>query len=70
MRTKPFALVSLIQLFLIASFSLLSVNLNAQFLSCGNYYTVAVCTDGNMQGWGQNSYGQLGNGNTQNRPKK
>ena len=67
MRTNSFPQGSLIQLFFIASLSLLSVNLNAQFISCGNYYTVAVCTDGEIQGYGQNSWGQIGNGNTANQ---
>ncbi|MCU0776037.1 MAG: cadherin-like beta sandwich domain-containing protein, partial [Akkermansiaceae bacterium] len=33
---------------------------------CGGDSTHALCSDGSMAGWGGNSYGQLGNGSTNN----
>eukprot|EP01004_Peranema_trichophorum_P006880 NODE_567_length_2587_cov_49.829545_g486_i0.p1 GENE.NODE_567_length_2587_cov_49.829545_g486_i0~~NODE_567_length_2587_cov_49.829545_g486_i0.p1 ORF type:complete len:806 (-),score=198.91 NODE_567_length_2587_cov_49.829545_g486_i0:116-2533(-) len=45
------------------------------FAGCGGYYSVIVCTKGapdaphEVYAWGQNLYGQLGNGDTENRTR-
>ena len=36
---------------------------NWKWISCGNYITTAVKTDGTLWSWGYNQYGQLGNNN-------
>jgi alpha-tubulin suppressor-like RCC1 family protein len=36
-------------------------------ISAGNFYTVALKTDGTMWAWGTNNSGQLGQGNTTDR---
>jgi hypothetical protein len=36
-------------------------------ISAGQYYTMAVKSDGTLWGWGANNYGQLGDGTTVNR---
>ena len=33
-------------------------------MAAGQYHSLAVKTDGTLWSWGQNDYGQLGNGNT------
>jgi alpha-tubulin suppressor-like RCC1 family protein len=36
-------------------------------VSAGQYYTMAIKSDGTLWGWGANNYGQLGDGTTVNR---
>ena len=36
-------------------------------VSCGDGFTVVLSTDGNVYGWGDNSYGQLGSSDTGNK---
>jgi alpha-tubulin suppressor-like RCC1 family protein len=40
---------------------------NWKQVACGQYYTAAIKTDGTLWTWGRNSYGQLGNNNTNPR---
>ena len=40
---------------------------NWKSISCGQYHTVALKTDGSLWSWGANSYGQLGVNDTTNR---
>ena len=35
----------------------------AQSISGGDIHSLALCSDSTVRGWGNNSYGQLGNGN-------
>ena len=37
-------------------------------VSCGSYHTLAVKKDGSLWGWGNNRYGELGNGGAGNDP--
>ncbi|MCS6799370.1 MAG: RCC1 domain-containing protein, partial [Myxococcota bacterium] len=41
---------------------------NWQLVEAGGYHTCAVRTDGSLWCWGGNSNGQLGLGDTMNRP--
>ncbi len=36
----------------------------AQRIAAGGRHSLAICTDGTVQSWGYNGFGQLGNGNT------
>lgn len=40
---------------------------NWKNISCGNFHTLAIRNDGTLWAWGNNEYGQLGNGTTQNQ---
>ena len=40
---------------------------NWKQVSCGNYHTAAIKTDGTLWTWGYNSYGELGDGTTSSR---
>lgn len=42
----------------------ISSNPNWAFVSAGEFYSLAIKKDGTLWAWGNNSYGQLGNGNT------
>ena len=60
-----------------AMFALLSLCANAQtcnwkFISANNHHTLAIKSDGTLWGWGNNEYGQLGDGTTisKNNPVK
>lgn len=37
-------------------------NASAQKISGGVYHSLAICSDGTVMGWGDNAYGELGNG--------
>ncbi len=49
-----------------------TINHNWKKVSAGGYYTIAINTDGSLWAWGNNPYGELGDGtNTQrNSPKQ
>ncbi len=38
-------------------------------IAAGRYYTMAIKSDGTLWGWGSNTYGQLGDGTTTDRPQ-
>lgn len=38
-----------------------------KLVACGDYHTVAIKLDGTLWGWGEGSYGRLGNNNTASR---
>ena len=44
-------------------------NIRLSHISNGEWYTLAMGSDGNVYSWGQNQYGQLGDGSMQNRSK-
>jgi alpha-tubulin suppressor-like RCC1 family protein len=41
--------------------------ITVQSISCGAFHTIALLNNGQMYAWGQNTYGQLGDGSTVNR---
>jgi alpha-tubulin suppressor-like RCC1 family protein len=41
-----------------------STNFFAQTIGAGGYHSISVCQDQTVMSWGDNSYGQLGNGTT------
>lgn len=45
------------------------INPNLEYISCGDAFKVAVKYDGSVWVWGQNTYGQLGNGTYTNSQK-
>jgi alpha-tubulin suppressor-like RCC1 family protein len=39
---------------------------NAQKISCGGAFDLSVCSDHTVRAWGENNYGELGNGTSTN----
>jgi alpha-tubulin suppressor-like RCC1 family protein len=39
-----------------------AANASAQKITGGVYHSLAICSDGTVMGWGDNAYGELGNG--------
>ncbi|MFA4985992.1 MAG: chromosome condensation regulator RCC1 [Candidatus Brocadiia bacterium] len=37
-------------------------------IAAGGFHSLALCSDGSVYAWGNNGYGQLGNGNTADQP--
>ena len=46
---------------------LLPVGVDAVSVSAGGYHSLAIGSDGNLYAWGDNVFGQLGNGNADTR---
>ena len=44
--------------------------INVSTISAGYYHTMAIKSDGSLWAWGDNDYGQLGNGTADNTPTK